>query len=100
MNIFMLASAAIDAVKGGVVDPVGGPTVDSALGAFVNLLSVLIGVFSVIMVMVGGFKYIRSSGEPQAAAGAKNTIVYALLGVAVAVMAQVIVKFVIAKATN
>lgn len=63
--------------------------------AVVSILSIVVGVASVIMVIVGGFKFITSSGDSQKAASARSTIVYALIGVAVAALAQVLVHFVL-----
>lgn len=53
------------------------------------------GVIAVSFVIYGGFRYVVSSGEPQKVASARNTIIYALVGVLVIVMAQVIIIFVI-----
>jgi len=51
------------------------------------------------MVVMGGFKYITSGGDGQKAAGAKNTLVYAVIGLVIAALAQVLVQFVIKKST-
>jgi hypothetical protein len=47
--------------------------------------------------MVGGLKYITSQGDPNATATAKNTILYAAIGLVVVALAQVIVRFVIGR---
>lgn len=65
----------------------------------INILSLVIGAVSVIMIIFGGFKYITSGGESGKVTGAKNTIVYALIGLIVVALAQVIVRFVLTKAT-
>lgn len=52
------------------------------------------GAISLIFVLVGAFRYVISSGNPQATAGAKNTILYAVVGLVLTIMALVIVKFV------
>jgi hypothetical protein len=91
------------------LDPTGGSSCkDSAtttkgvrdtLTSVINILSILVGVVAVIMVIYGGFKYITSGGDSGKVTSAKNTIVYALIGLVIAALAQVIVRFVLAKAT-
>jgi len=51
----------------------------------------------VVMVMIGGFKYMLSNGDSNGIQTAKNTILYALIGLVVAVSGQVIVSFVISR---
>lgn len=80
---------------GGCAQRPGAPNVNNTLTKVINLLSALIGITAVIMVMVGGFKYIISSGDSNSATSAKNTIIYALVGLAIAALAQVLVHFVL-----
>ena len=47
------------------------------------------------MIMVGGLKYMTSQGDSANVASAKNTILYAVIGLVVVALAQVIVKFVL-----
>jgi hypothetical protein len=60
-----------------------------------NILLFLIGAISVIMLVIGGFRYVTSNGEASAVTSAKNTILYALIGVIVAILAYAAVDFVI-----
>lgn len=60
-----------------------------------NLFSILVGITAVIMIVIGGFKYIVSGGEPQKASGAKDTILFAIVGLVVVALAQIIVHFVL-----
>lgn len=55
----------------------------------------VIGAISVIMVIIGGIKYTGSQGDPAGTAKAKNTIIYALVGVVISVFAVTIVQFAI-----
>jgi hypothetical protein len=50
---------------------------------------------AIVFVAYGGFKYVISRGDPQATARAKDTILYAIIGLVVAILANVIVTFVI-----
>lgn len=61
----------------------------------INVISVIVGVVAVIMIIYGGFRYITSGGNDSAVAAAKNTILYALIGLIIVALAQVIVKFVL-----
>lgn len=61
----------------------------------VNVLLLLIGAISVIMIVIGGFKYVTSNGDQNSIASAKNTILYAVIGLIVAIMASAIVNFVV-----
>ncbi len=97
------SSAAKDAICegiGGCEEKDGEPTVDSTITTAINIFSVIIGVIAVIMIIVGGLKYITSGGEAASLTSAKNTILYALVGLVVVVMAQVIVKFVLNRVTS
>lgn len=63
----------------------------------IKLLSYAIGIAAVVMMIVGGFKYVISTGDSSAINSAKNTILYALIGVLVAVAAQGIIVLVLNK---
>ena len=66
----------------------------------VNIFSAIVGIISVIMIIFGGFKYITSGGDSNNVTSAKNTIIYAVIGLVVVAMAQFIVQFVLNKITN
>jgi ABC-type Fe3+ transport system permease subunit len=75
-------------------------SLNKTIKAILNLLTVIIGVLSVIMIMVGGFRYVTSGGRDDAVKSAKNTITYALIGLVVASTAQIMVHFVLAKTSE
>ena len=64
----------------------------------VDWLSWAIGIISIIMIIFAGFKYITSGGESSNVSGAKNTLIYAIVGLVLVVLAQVIVKVVLSGA--
>lgn len=66
----------------------------------INIFSIVVGAVSVIMIIIGGFRYIISGGDSNGVSGAKNTIMYAIIGLVVVLFAQVIVRFVIANTSN
>jgi vacuolar-type H+-ATPase subunit I/STV1 len=65
----------------------------------INIFSVVVGIVAVIMIIVGGFRYITSGGDSGNVTGAKNTILYAIVGLVIVALAQFIVKFVLNKST-
>lgn len=77
-------------------DP-AGPNVDNTLKLAINMFSLIVGVAAVLMIIVGGLKYITSNGESSNITGAKNTILYAIIGLVIVGLAQIIVKFVLTK---
>jgi hypothetical protein len=77
-----------------------GMDVPALVKAIINLLSVLVGAVSVIMIIIGGFRYVVSNGDSNGVSGAKNTILYAIVGLVIVLFAQVIVAFVIDRATT
>ena len=60
-----------------------------------NILLFLIGAISVIMLIIGGIRYVVSGGDQAAVTSAKNTILYAIVGIVVAFLAFAAVRFVI-----
>lgn len=69
--------------------------VESTVQLVVNILSWIVGIAAVIMIIIGGFKYVTSSGDTGNVTSAKNTILFAVIGLVIVVLAQVIVNFVI-----
>ena len=70
---------------------------NGALTKIAKLVALGVGVVSTIMVMVGGFKYATASGDPSNVKSAKDTILYAIIGVVIAALAGSIIQFVIVK---
>lgn len=60
-----------------------------------NTLLFITGALSVIMLIIGGVRYVISSGEQQAVASAKSTILYAVIGLVITFLAFAAVQFVI-----
>lgn len=94
-----------DKCAGGVVEENGGPTSlfdgDSPIfTTAINIMLFVIGILSVIMLIYGGIRYVLSSGDAGAVQNAKNTIMYAIIGLVIAILAYAIVNFVITSITN
>lgn len=60
-----------------------------------NVLLFLIGAISVIMLIIGGIRYTISGGDSSQVTAAKNTILYSIVGIVVALLAFAIVNFVL-----
>jgi hypothetical protein len=73
---------------------------NDTIASVVNIISIVVGVVAVIMIIWGGLKYITSGGESGKITSAKNTIIYALIGLVIVALAQFIVRFVLSKATD
>lgn len=65
----------------------------------INVFSLVVGIVAVLMIIYAGFRYITSGGNDGSVGNAKNTILYAVIGLVIVALAQVIVRFVLAKAT-
>lgn len=97
----LCAGASLDVNSDGSCDESGtADTVNDLIADVINIFSLVVGVVSVIMIIIGGLKYITSGGESGNITGAKNTILYAIIGLVVVALAQVIVKFVLTRATQ
>jgi len=76
-------------------DPEGIVGPDGILTQVIQILTMIVGIAAVIMIIIGGLKYILSAGDSANTESAKNTILYAVIGLAIALAAQAIVTFVI-----
>lgn len=72
-----------------------GPSVQSVIQNVIDLLLFLVGIIAVIVIVVSGFRFVTSNGDPQQISKAKDSIIYAVIGIVVAVMAYAIVNFIL-----
>ena len=79
-----------------VQNPAGTTSVGELLKKISDVLLFVLGGVAVIMIIIGGIKYVTSQGETAAVTSAKNTILYSVIGLLVAIFAYAIVHFVIA----
>lgn len=88
------AQSGAEAAKGD-----GMPTdLVGANGVFTQITNTIlygVGIVSVIMLIWGGLRYIISGGDSKKVTDAKNTIMYAIIGLIIAILAYAIVNFVI-----
>ena len=82
-----------------VISPLGtqtGSNLSLAITNILNALLVLAAIAALVMIIVGGVRYIFSGGDEEQAKSAKNTILYALVGLVVIALAAVAVNFILA----
>lgn len=66
----------------------------------INVMLFIVGILSVIMLIYGGLRYVISGGNSSSVTAAKNTILYAIVGLVIALFAYAIVNFVLGAATG
>jgi hypothetical protein len=70
------------------------------LTLILNFVFGILGAISFLIITIAGVQFVASSGDPQKVAKARATILYALVGLTVAIFAAVIVNFVIGKTAS
>lgn len=63
----------------------------------INTVIFIIGALSVVMIIIGGLRYVLSGGDPAGLKSAKETIIYSIVGLVVALLSFGIVSFVITR---
>jgi len=100
-----------DEIQCGACDAAGTPaanckpanaegTLHDTLVEVINIISVLAGAVAVVMIIIGGFRFVTSAGNAESTKSARNTIVYAVIGLVIIAMAQIIVHFVLNNVAN
>ena len=60
-----------------------------------QIILLITGIAAVITIIISGFRYVISSGDPSSVNNAKNAIIYAVIGLAISALAQFIIIFVL-----
>lgn len=68
-----------------------------ALRVAISILSIVVGVSSVIVIIFSGFHLVTANGDASKVASARSAIIYALVGIVIAILAGTIVAFVLSK---
>ncbi len=90
-----------DEVKSGVTAIGGNESgnrsgdVTKVIQDVINILLFLVGLIAVLMIVISGFRFVTSNGDANTVSSAKNSIIYAVIGLVIAVMAYAIVNFVL-----
>jgi cytochrome bd-type quinol oxidase subunit 2 len=101
----LTAQEAIECGSNNASGQTGGPSdaegsLNQTIKNIVNILSVIVGVVAVIMIIIAGLRYITSGGSAEGVATAKRSLLYAIIGLVVVALAQIIVRFVLTNVTN
>lgn len=72
-------------------------TLSQTLTTLLNLLTVVVGLMSVIMIIISGIRFVTSNGDSNSITSARNTFIYALVGLIITAFAQIIVKVVLTR---
>ena len=75
-------------------------SINDTISQALKILSVAVGIISVVMIVVAGYRFMTSGGDTTKVASAKSTLMYALIGLVVVVLSQIIVIFVLGTASN
>lgn len=76
-------------------NPLLGP--DGVLTKAVNIIALVVGVTAVFVIIIAGLRFITSGGDSAKASSARQAVIYALVGLVVAVLSKTIVTFVLDK---
>ncbi len=98
MSILQLVADAHSSVKEGI-DKVGGGSanvdLDQAIKNVTTGIFVILGIVAVFVIILGGFNMMTSSGDPGKVKKGKDTILWGIIGLVVAILAYAIVNFVL-----
>ena len=73
----------------------GKKTINDTIANIINIFSWIVGTVAVIMIIYGGFRYVTAGGDSGNVSSAKNTILYAVVGLVIVAISQAIVWFVL-----
>ena len=76
-------------------NPIFGP--NGVLTYAIGLMSIVVGIAAVIMILLAGLKFITSGSNPQDVTKAREMILYAIVGLIIAALAQVVVRVFLSK---
>lgn len=91
-HLYTILAVLSDIKPGGLPKPVAD---EGSIRSILAIVFGIVGALAVLMITVSGLRYILSAGDPQKISKAKNGLVYSLVGLAVALMAEAIVVFVV-----
>jgi len=66
----------------------------------ITAFSIIVGAASVIMIIYGGFRYIISGGDSNRVGAAKTSLIYAIIGLVIVALAQLIIHFVLTQSNQ
>lgn len=73
----------------------GSRSLEQSINDVTNVLLFVIGAIAVIVIIYGGIKFVTSDGDASKIKGARETILYAVVGIVIALIAYAIVRWVV-----
>jgi len=93
VNVFDQCGANADAA----VCKAKGDNASSMIQTVINILLYILGIIAVVMIVIGGIRYTTSNGDPGSLKTARDTIIYSVVGLVVAILAYAIVNLVVGR---
>jgi hypothetical protein len=92
-----VAQAQVSDIREGVNSVSEGtpPTLGDQIKIVISILMFILGAIAVVMIIIGGVRYTTSNGDSASIKSAKDTILYSVIGLIVAIMSYAIVNFVL-----
>ena len=102
MPATVIAQGSADAIKGGVdqINDGNDTPLEEQITTIVNVMLFVLGAIAVIMIIIGGIRYATSNGDQANVKAAKDIILYAVIGLVVAILSYAIVTFVVGSFAN
>jgi len=106
ISFFIIPSTSAQSLMEGVEAARGNDVPDALFGdsgiitTITNVLLFIAGALAVIMIIFGGLRYVTSAGNSSSITAAKNTIIYAIVGLIIAFLAYAVVNFVLSSVTT
>lgn len=76
-------------------DAAGGLEMNGVIKTIITTMLFVVGILAVIMIIYGGIRYVTAHGDKTQVASAKDTVVYAVVGLVVAIVAYALVDWVV-----
>ena len=99
-NTFATGIENINAGVGKTANEAGGLTMTQVISTVLNAMLFIVGLLAVIMLIYGGIRYVTSHGDKAQVTAAKDTIMYAVVGLVVAIIAYAAVSWITATFNN
>lgn len=72
-----------------------GDSLGPMIRTVINILLYMLGAIAVVMIVIGGMRYTTSNGEAASIKSAKDTILYSVIGLVIAILSYSIVNFIV-----
>ena len=94
MKALQYLAAAAESLKGQTENAGGNGDLAGTVGLTLDVVYVVVGIIAVIFIVIGGINYTMSQGDPGKVKKAKDTVLYGIIGLIIALLAFAITAFV------